>query len=53
MASFQEFEEKYGHLLSWEKVEQKAGRKLDWNNNFDCCLYHDLLVEIVENGKDK
>ena len=45
--SFQEFERKYSYLLSWEDAEKKVGRKLDWNNNFDCCLYHDLLVEAV------
>ena len=45
--SFQEFERKYSYLLSWEDAEKKVGRRLDWNNNFDCCLYHDLLVEAV------
>lgn len=44
---FQEFEQKYSHLLSWEDAEKKAGRRLDWNNNLDCSLYHDLLVEVV------
>lgn len=47
--SFQEFEEKNAYLLPWKKAEEKVGRRLDWNNNFDCCLYHDLLVETVEN----
>ncbi len=46
---FQEFEKKYGYVLSWEDAEKKIGRKLDYNNNFDCCLYHDLLVAIVKN----
>lgn len=41
------FERKYSYLLSWEDAEKKVGRRLDWNNNFDCCLYHDLLVEAV------
>ncbi|MFR3158449.1 MAG: hypothetical protein ACLTOK_09245 [Anaerobutyricum soehngenii] len=45
--SYQEFERQYGHLLSWEDAEKKAGRKLDWNNNLDCSIYHDLLVEEV------
>ena len=45
--SLQEFERKYSYLLSWEDAEKKVGRRLDWNNNFDCCLYHDLLVEAV------
>lgn len=45
--SFQEFERKYSYLLSWEDAEKKVGHRLDWNNNFDCCLYHDLLVEAV------
>lgn len=45
--SFQEFERKYYYLLSWKDAEKKVGRRLDWNNNFDCCLYHDLLVEAV------
>lgn len=51
--SFQEFEEKNAHLLPWKKAEEKVGRILDWNNNFDCCLYHDLLVETVENMRRK
>lgn len=46
---FQEFEKKYGYVLSWEDAEKKIGRKLDYNNIFDCCLYHDLLVAIVKN----
>ena len=46
--SLQEYERKYSYLLSWEDAEKKVGRKLDWNNNFDCCLYHDLLVEAVD-----
>lgn len=45
--SFQEFEQKYSHLLPWEEAEKKVGRRLDWNNNLDCSLYHDLLVEVV------
>ena len=45
--TFQEFERQYGHLLSWEDAEKKVGRRLDWNNNFDCCLYHDLLIQEV------
>ena len=45
--SLQEYERKYSYLLSWEDAEKKVGRRLDWNNNFDCCLYHDLLVEAV------
>lgn len=45
--SYQEFDRQYGHLLSWEDVEKKVGRKLDWNNNLDCSIYHDLLVEEV------
>lgn len=51
--SFQEFESKNSYLLSWEDAEKKVGRRLDWNNNFDCCLYHDLLVELVEAVKGK
>ncbi len=51
--SFQEFERKYSYLLSWEDAEKKVGRKLDWNNNLDCCIYHDLLIEEVrKNGID-
>ena len=46
--SFQEFEEKYSHLLPWEEAEKIAGRKLDWNNNWDCCLYHELLQKEVK-----
>ena len=46
--SLQEYERKYSYLLSWEDAEKKVGHKLDWNNNFDCCLYHDLLVEAVD-----
>lgn len=49
--SFQEFERKYSYLLSWEDAEKKIGRRLDWNNNFDCCLYHDLLVGAVMQSK--
>ncbi|HAU87300.1 MAG TPA: hypothetical protein DCW90_17990 [Lachnospiraceae bacterium] len=45
--SFQRFERKYGYLLPWEEAEKKVGRKLDWNNNFDCCLYHDLLIQTA------
>lgn len=45
--SLQEYERKYSYLLSWEDAEKKVGRRLDWNNNFDCCLYHNLLVEAV------
>ena len=45
--SLQEYERKYSYLLSWEDAEKNVGHKLDWNNNFDCCLYHDLLVEAV------
>ena len=44
---FQEFERKYSHLLPWEEAEKKVGRRLDWNNNLDCSLHHDLLVEVV------
>lgn len=51
--SYQEFERKFAHLFPWAEAERKAGRKLDWNNNFDCCLYHDLLVEVVSQRKAK
>ena len=51
--SFQEFERKYSYLLSWEDAEKKVGRRLDWNNNFDCCLYHDLLVAVKGKCKEK
>ena len=51
--SYQEFERQYGYLLSWEDAEKKAGRKLDWNNNLDCGIYHDLLIEETrKNGID-
>jgi len=52
--SHQEFERQYGYLfLSWEDAEKKAGRKLDWNNNLDCGIYHDLLIEETrKNGID-
>ena len=46
--SFQEFERKFAYLLSWEEAEKKAGRRLDSYNNFDCCLYHDLLMGAVK-----
>ena len=50
---YQEFERQYGHLLSWEDAEKKAGRKLDWYNNLDCGVYHDLLIkEARKNGID-
>ena len=50
---YKEFERQYGHLLSWEDAEKKAGRKLDWNNNLDCGIYHDLLIEETrKNGID-
>lgn len=53
MIGYQEFERQYGHLLSWEDAEKKAGCKLDWNNNLDCSIYHDLLVEEArKNGID-
>lgn len=42
----------FGHLLSWEEAEKFAGRKLDWNNNRDCCVYHDLLVKKVKKLKE-
>lgn len=51
--SYQEFERQYGYLLSWEDAEKKEGRKLDWNNNLDCSIYHDLLIEEArKNGID-
>lgn len=46
--SFQEFERKFSYLLPWEEAEKKAGRRLDSYNNFDCCLYHDLLMGAVK-----
>ena len=50
---YQEFEQKYGYLLSWENAEKKVGRKLDWNNNLDCGVYHDLLIDAAKkNGID-
>ena len=51
-ASFQEFERTYGYLLSWEDAEKVVGRRLDWNNNRDCCVYHDLLVKKVKKLKE-
>lgn len=51
-ASFQEFERTYGYLLPWEDAEKVVGRRLDWNNNKDCCIYHDLLVEKVKKSKE-
>ena len=51
-ASFQEFERTYGYLLSWEDAEKIVGRRLDWNNNRDCCVYHDLLVKKVKKLKE-
>lgn len=51
-ASFQEFEQTYGYLLPWEDAEKVIGRRLDWNNNKDCCIYHDLLMEKVKNSKE-
>ena len=51
-ASFQEFEQTYGYLLPWEDAEKVVGRRLDWNNNRDCCVYHDLLVKKVKKLKE-
>ena len=51
-ASFQEFERTYGYLLPWEDAEKVVGRRLDWNNNRDCCVYHDLLVEKVKKSEE-
>lgn len=48
---YQEYEQEYGYLLPWDEAEKIVGRKLDWNNNYDCCLYHDLLVKKVEESK--
>lgn len=45
---YQEFEQTYGHLLTWEDAEVIVGHKLDHNNNFDCCLYHSLLEVKVK-----
>lgn len=53
MMSFHEFERKYSYLLSWEEAERKIGHTLDWHNNFDCCLYHDLLAETVKENNVK
>ena len=44
----QEFEEKYGYLLSWEDAEKLAGRRLDFYNNLDCSVYHYYLMEKVK-----
>ncbi len=41
-------------LLSWHDAEQIVGRRLDWHNHFDCCLYDDLLTKsIMENANKK
>ena len=51
--TFQEFERTYSHLLPWGEAEKQIGRKLDYNNNFDCCSYHDLLVKAVQENNEK
>lgn len=51
--SYQEFERTYSHLLPWGEAEKQIGRRLDYNNNFDCCLYHDLLVKAVQENNEK
>lgn len=42
----------FGHLLSWEEAEKFAGRKLDWNNNRDCCIYFGLLMTKTGSSKE-
>lgn len=45
--------EKYGHLFTWKDAEKKAGRKLDYYNNFDDCFYFDMLIEEIKTaGKE-
>lgn len=36
---FQEFEKKYGYVLSWEDAEKKIGRKLDMTASALLLLY--------------
>lgn len=35
-------------LLSWHDAEEIVGRKLDWHNHFDCCIYDDLLTKSIQ-----
>lgn len=48
MYAFTENIEKFGYLLSWEDAEKKVGRKLDSYNNFDECVYFDLLLAAIK-----
>ena len=46
--TYQEIEIKYSYLLTWDQAGVIAGYPLDYNNYFDCCLYHDLLLNEIK-----
>ena len=46
--NYTEICEKYGYLLSWSDAEKRVGRRLDYYNNFDECLYFDMLIKEMK-----